>query len=115
MQAVTVSGTGEVHCAAGVRNALAVLDAIGRADIPVACGRETPLAGTHAFPDVWRANADNVYGVELPPSASQASALSASELLAGDHSGFERQTGGADPGSVDQPGRCPTDRSDARE
>ena len=81
VQAVTVSGTGEVHCAAGVRNALAVLDAIGEADIPVACGRETPLAGTHAFPDAWRANADDLYGVELPPSASQASALSASELL----------------------------------
>ena len=81
VQAVTVSGTGEVHCAAGVGNALAVLDAIGEADIPVACGRETPLAGTHAFPDVWRVNADDVYGVELPPSASQASALTASELL----------------------------------
>ena len=81
VRAVTVSGTGEVHCAAGVRNALAVLDAIGKADIPVACGREMPLAGTHAFPDVWRADADDLYGVELPPSASQASALSASELL----------------------------------
>ena len=82
VQAVTVSGTGEVHCAAGVRNALAVLDAIGKGDIPVACGRETPLAGTHAFPDAWRANADTLYGVELPPSASQASVLSAAELLA---------------------------------
>jgi inosine-uridine nucleoside N-ribohydrolase len=81
LQAVTVSGTGEVRCAAGVRNALAVLDAIGKGDIPVACGRETPLVGTHAFPDAWRANADDLYGVELPPSASQASALSASELL----------------------------------
>ena len=52
LQAVTVSGTGEVRCAAGVRNALASLDAIGEGDIPVACGRETPLVGTHAFPDV---------------------------------------------------------------
>lgn len=81
LRAVTVSGTGEAHCAAGVRNALAVLNAVGRADIPVACGRETPLRGTHAFPDAWRANADNLYGVGIPPARSQPSALSASELL----------------------------------
>jgi pyrimidine-specific ribonucleoside hydrolase len=81
VRAVTVSGTGEAHCAAGVRNALDVLNAAGRADIPVACGRETPLRGTHAFPDAWRANADNLYGVDLSPARSQPAALSASELL----------------------------------
>ncbi len=81
VQAVTVSGTGEVHCAAGVRNTLAVLQAVGRTDIPVACGRETPLVGAHAFPDAWRANADYLYGIELPPAAARASALSAARLL----------------------------------
>ncbi len=81
VRGVTVSGTGEAHCAAGVRNALAVLNAVGRADIPVACGRETPLSGTNAFPDAWRASADNLYGVYLPPAQSQPSELSASELL----------------------------------
>ena len=64
--AVTVSGTGEAHCEAGVRNALGLLALSNYPEIPVACGRETPLSGIHEFPAEWRRGADEVYGVTLP-------------------------------------------------
>ncbi|HUG30059.1 MAG TPA: nucleoside hydrolase, partial [Candidatus Limnocylindria bacterium] len=47
LAAITVSGTGEAHCPAGVNVVLRLLDALDAPEIPVACGRETPLAGTH--------------------------------------------------------------------
>lgn len=36
--------------------------------IPVACGREEPLVGDHAFPDAWREHADQGSGLYLPPT-----------------------------------------------
>ena len=56
--AITVSGTGEAHCAGGVDVVLRLLERLDSPEIPVGCGRETPLAGTHAFPDAWRQGAD---------------------------------------------------------
>ena len=55
---ITVSGTGEAHCAGGVDVVLRLLERLDAPDIPVACGRETPLAGSHAFPDDWRERVD---------------------------------------------------------
>jgi inosine-uridine nucleoside N-ribohydrolase len=66
IDAVTITGTGEAHCAPGVRNALALLALGGELDTPVACGRETPLLGTNAFPDEWRAAVDDLSMVDLP-------------------------------------------------
>ena len=66
VEAVTVTGTGEAHCAAGVSNAQGLLALSGQKGIPVACGRETPLVGDHAFPEPWREAADAAYGVALP-------------------------------------------------
>src|SRR5512144_2201583 len=63
VQAITVAGTGEAHCGPGVRNALGLAALAGQPNIPVACGRETPLQGSHAFPDDWRAGADAVLGL----------------------------------------------------
>jgi inosine-uridine nucleoside N-ribohydrolase len=80
--AITVSGTGEAHCGPGVRNALALVALAGKADIPVACGREAPLAGTHAFPPEWRDGVDGLMGLSLPDGTTQANAGSAVELLA---------------------------------
>jgi len=56
--AITVVGTGEAHCAPGVRNARGLLALAGYKQIPVACGRETPFDGGHAFPDEWRTGVD---------------------------------------------------------
>ena len=82
VQAVLISGTGEVRCRAGVRNARALLALAGREDIPVACGRETPLGGRHAFPTAWRDRADGLYGLTLPGGHPRSACRSLrSELL----------------------------------
>ena len=81
IRAVTVSGMGEAHCAAGVPNVLALLALAARTDIPVACGRETPLQCNHEFPTAWRQGMDSMLGISLPPSPSQPSTLTAVELL----------------------------------
>ena len=77
--AVTVSGSGEVHCPRGVDVARGLLSAMGRGDIPVACGRSTPLSGAREFPEAWRVAADNAYGLQLglvvtPPGLQQPAA-----------------------------------------
>jgi inosine-uridine nucleoside N-ribohydrolase len=80
VRAITVSGTGEVHCRPGVSNALGLVTVSGHKDIPIACGRETPLAGNHVFPAEWRQAADEAYGVEIP-AGGDSSKLSASDLI----------------------------------
>ena len=81
VKAITVTGTGEAHCEPGVRNARALAALSGNPGIPVACGRETPLAGTHAFPDEWRDRVDVLLGIDLPDGPDQADPGSAVELL----------------------------------
>ncbi len=80
LRAITVSGTGEAHCGPGVSNALGLVTLSGHEDIPVACGRETPLVGNHVFPADWRQAADDAYGVEIP-AGRDGSKLSASDLI----------------------------------
>jgi len=73
VRAVAVSGTGLVHCPQGARNALELIALTGRTDVPVACGSDVPLAGTHALPDAWRSAADGLFGVTLPPTSARPS------------------------------------------
>lgn len=82
VRAIAVSGTGEAHCGPGVQHALALVSLAHQPDIPVACGRETPRAGSHAFPDAWRDGVDGLLGITLPDSPRQPSPASAVELLA---------------------------------
>ena len=79
--AITVAGTGETHCAPGVRNALGLVKLAGESDIPVACGSETPLEGEHIFPDDWRERADSMQGLALPEGSNPAAGQEADELL----------------------------------
>ena len=81
IDAVTITGTGEAHCDPGVRNALALLALGGSPDTPVACGRETPLQGTNAFPDEWRAAVDDLSMVDLPAVERGADPRGAVRLL----------------------------------
>jgi pyrimidine-specific ribonucleoside hydrolase len=81
VQAITVTGVGEAHCAAGTRNALNLAGLAGRPEIPVACGRETPLEGDHAFPTAWRERVDDLLGLRLPENSRGTSSESAVELL----------------------------------
>jgi inosine-uridine nucleoside N-ribohydrolase len=81
IDAVTITGTGEAHCDPGVRNAIALLALGGELDTPVACGRETPLLGSNAFPDEWRAAVDDLSMVTLPPVDRRADPRGAVRLL----------------------------------
>jgi pyrimidine-specific ribonucleoside hydrolase len=80
VKAITVSGTGETHCEPGVAHALGLVELSGHEDIPVACGRETPLLGNHVFPAAWRQAVDNAYEVKIPV-AGTASTLDAANLI----------------------------------
>lgn len=81
VRAVTVSGAGEVRCPRGLEVARGLLAVTGHDQVPVACGRSTPLAGDHAFPTEWRDAADAAWGLELPDVEVPGGRLSAVELL----------------------------------
>jgi pyrimidine-specific ribonucleoside hydrolase len=81
VQAITVVGTGEAHCVPGVRNAMDLAALAGRPEIPVACGRETPLSGDHTFPRAWRERVDSLLGLSLPRNPNAPYAGSAVELI----------------------------------
>lgn len=82
VQAITVTGAGEAHCEPGTRNARGLVALANRGDIPVACGRTTPLQGGHAFPAQWRADVDTLLGLTLPTSATRPTQQTAVDLLA---------------------------------
>jgi pyrimidine-specific ribonucleoside hydrolase len=79
--AITVSGTGIAHCPVAAENIAALLDRIGSPEIPVACGRTTPLRGDNQAPEAWRTAADTLGGVELP-EPPDLGGTTAPELLA---------------------------------
>ena len=81
VKAITVAGTGEAHCGPGVQNALNLVALAGRPEMPIACGRETPLKGNHTFPTSWRQSVDNLLGLSLPKNGQNPSGTSAVELL----------------------------------
>lgn len=80
IRAITVSGTGLVHCDAGVDQVLGLLELVGADDVPVACGPDRPLEGFNAFPTSWRVGADELYGLDLPAGGKPVN-LSAPELI----------------------------------
>ena len=49
--------------------------------IPIAAGRETPLAGDNAFPGDWRTASDGFWELDLPNTAGPADERKASQLL----------------------------------
>jgi len=81
VRAITVTGTGEAHSEPGARNALGLLSLGGRPDVPVAFGRETPLRGNHAFPDIVRETVDNMMGLCLPSNPNSSVEQSAVGFL----------------------------------
>ena len=82
IKAITVSGTGEARCDGGVDVVLRLLERLDAPMIDVACGRETPIAGDHAFPNDWRTGADDGSGVALPSTSRQPFAGDAVQLIA---------------------------------
>jgi inosine-uridine nucleoside N-ribohydrolase len=78
---ITISGTGEAHCLGGASVVVRLLERLGAPEIPVACGRETPFAGGHAFPAAWRERADQGSGLELPATDRRVATMTAVELI----------------------------------
>jgi inosine-uridine nucleoside N-ribohydrolase len=76
-----VSGTGEAHCGPGVDVVLRLLERLDAPAIDVACGRETPIAGDHAFPEAWRERVDVGSGLDLPPTSRRPFAGDAAQLI----------------------------------
>jgi pyrimidine-specific ribonucleoside hydrolase len=81
LKAITVSGTGEVHCPGGVDIVLRLLERLASPEIPVACGTDRPIALGHAFPDLFRSNADAAAGLDLPSTTRSAAKATAVELI----------------------------------
>jgi pyrimidine-specific ribonucleoside hydrolase len=81
VRAITVTGAGETHCGPGVRNALDLVALAGRPEIPVTCGRETPLAGNHVFPQSWRDNVDALAGIDIAANPNRPPDQDATELI----------------------------------
>lgn len=82
LDAITVVGTGLVHCEPGVRNVLGLLELSETPEIPVSCGSETPFGAEQEFPSAWRIAADRLWGLNLETNGRRADARSAPELIA---------------------------------
>ncbi len=79
--AVTLPGTGEADCEPGTRITRSLLTVAGTGDIPIGCGRNTPLIGDRDWPDEWRA-ASNSLGDGLLPTVAAEPVVDAEQLLA---------------------------------
>jgi pyrimidine-specific ribonucleoside hydrolase len=80
VRAVTVS-CGEAHPGLFARHILRLLAGLGRTDIPVGAGRDTPLAGNNTFPEPWRQNTDNFWGLDLPEMTVSTEPVPAAGLI----------------------------------
>jgi len=81
VKAITLTGAGETHCSPGLKNVLKLVQLAGKTNIPVACGRETPIKGDHQFPKEWREFADSLGGQDLPAGQNTGNYQDAKELL----------------------------------
>ena len=79
--AITVTGAGESHCAPGIAHAASLVALAGHAPIPIACGPDKPLRGNQTFPDSWRRNVDNFYGLTLPPGTNPTPNAQVADIL----------------------------------
>lgn len=53
VKAITIASDGLTKCDAAFRNISGLLSLMQKTNIPVACGRDTPLQGNHQFPIKW--------------------------------------------------------------
>lgn len=81
LKAISVVGTGLIHCQPGIRHVHGLLELTGYGDVPVSCGPEEPLGAEHPFPEDWRQGADRLWGLNLPQSERRASPLDAPSLI----------------------------------
>jgi inosine-uridine nucleoside N-ribohydrolase len=69
LKAITVAGTGEAHGKQGAQNMAAIVNMMGKSDIPVAYGHARPLTNAgKPFPDFLRTTADRILvGKKIKP------------------------------------------------
>ena len=94
---------GNVPQARGLRNALALLNAAGRTELPVAAGAGRPLAGGRFRPAV-RFHGPGGLSVRLTDSPARPAAASAVEFLNAQLTARPGADNPHRPGAVDQPG-----------
>ena len=82
VEAITLSGTGLVHCDPGLDNLRNLLHQFDMADMAIACGSPDAGPDGRAFPDDWRAGTDAAYSLNLPSAASSGSGGEAADVLA---------------------------------
>jgi pyrimidine-specific ribonucleoside hydrolase len=83
VRAVTIAptGTGVTNCASGRLVIQYVLEEFGAGAIPFACGRVDPGPDGRRFPDEWRLNADEGWGMVMPPQPTTGVPEDAATLL----------------------------------
>lgn len=80
LRAVTIShGTADVD--RGAANCLRVLELTGHRTLPVAAGENSPLEGSRAFPDFWKAQANTLGETRLPQATAALDSLSAADRI----------------------------------
>jgi len=80
VRAVTVS-QGEAHPKLFAEHLAQFLAELGRDNIPVGFGRDTPLEGDNAFPEPWRNASDLFYEIDLLESVGVSAPRPASQLF----------------------------------
>jgi inosine-uridine nucleoside N-ribohydrolase len=80
VEAVTIS-PGEAHPELFAHQMTRLLASVGRSDIPVGVGRESPLEGDNSFPEPWRQASDAFWDISLPEENPPSNTLSAAELI----------------------------------
>ncbi len=81
VRAITIAGTGLVHCAGGRTVLRYLLEQMGAADMPSGCGRQHGGPDARPFPDDWRSVADAGYGLPLTPRVEPATPPGAVEVM----------------------------------
>jgi inosine-uridine nucleoside N-ribohydrolase len=82
VRAITIAGTGLVHCQTGRLLTRYLIDELGSPDIPFGCGREQGGADAHPFTDEWRMRADEAFGLNVPPQAEAGVPRDAAAVIA---------------------------------
>jgi inosine-uridine nucleoside N-ribohydrolase len=78
---ITDAGTGVTKCGSARKVMGYLLDELGRADIPYACGGAAPGDDALPFPPEWRSPADAGWGMDIPPRPEEGIPESAVDLL----------------------------------
>jgi pyrimidine-specific ribonucleoside hydrolase len=80
VDAITVSH-GQAHTSLFAHLLPRMLARLGRAGIPVAAGRASPLVGNNNFPEPWRTPTDTFWGISLPEQGEPLYPRPAADLI----------------------------------